>query len=123
MRVLRASMSKDSNRVLRNIPRVNYEEPSTDTDERGDSSADELLTSFNSCLENSAIESDLDISANTVINENLDISENIIPEMAHPKLPQLIAELNTIFFQLEEIAEIVKEELSTLSFKAITELN
>jgi hypothetical protein len=72
----------------------------------------------------SAATSIVESTANTpsdTTNHNFNLLDTVIVDMANPRIPQLTAELETIFFQLGEIAEIIDEELDGMSLSETTE--
>ena len=101
---------KSGGRLLRVLPRINYNESASDSEL--ESSVDER-SSINSG-------DDSDTSSTTLVGgeDIVDCIEGgILVSMAGSRLNQLVAELETIFFQLGEIEEIVEYDLDAMSLK------
>ena len=126
-------MSNNSDRELRQRPRLDYrvlntvgrEGASAEPVNPVNSSDSELFfsgcdspgnSSSNSChvLDTTAV-------AVTATNRAESVTENL-RKMANPRVTQLVAELETIFFQLRESAETVIDDLATMQLKDCIEL-
>ena len=106
-------MNENSDRVLRDGPRLNYHESSNS---ELDESIDEHSTS------NTSVESDTTSATSLTISDEAattatSIDNSVFVSMDNPRYNQLVAELETIFFQLEEIKDVVEDELGTMSLK------
>ena len=133
-------MSNTSDRELRQIPRVDYRllnsvgftegaaaaaaaEIAVESVDQVTSSDSEFFSgcdspersSSNSCHE-------LDTTAVAVTEVEGEPGAQILREMANPRITQLVAELETIMFQLKENSETVTDELATMQLKDCNEL-
>ncbi len=99
-------MNEESDRTLRERPRLDYYESSN-------SELDESSTSVES---NTSFATALTVGDDATAS----IDNNVFVSMDNPRCNQLVAELETIFFQLEEIKDIVEDELGTMSLKNAT---
>jgi hypothetical protein len=62
----------------------------------------------------------LDNSSSSLENLTVVEEEEEVTVMANPRIIQLVAELNAVYFQLEEQNETVQEELQDLSVRELT---
>ena len=133
-------MSNTSDRELRQLPRVDYRllnsvgltegaaaaaaaEIAVESVDQVTSSDSEFFSgcdspersSSNSCHE-------LDTTAVAVTEVEGEPGAQILREMANPRITQLVAELETIMFQLKENSETVTDELATMQLKDCNEL-
>ena len=127
-----------SDRKLRNAPRVNYREVSVDEEDNSTDSEEQFFSEFDgsldspvNTLESTAVATEDVASVSFAGNLNSlaspeegDISEvtsDSIDTMAQSRVTQLSAELGTLLFQIDEIAENISEEIQVMSLGNATE--
>ena len=125
-------MSKDSDRVLRQRPRVDYRaldtvgrtETLVESVDCGTSDSEDFFSECE-CVDHSSASSGHELDATAVAETEVIKGESVsedLGKMSNPRIVQLVSELETIFFQLGEASEAVKDELPTMSLKECNEL-